>query len=357
MKKLKTLHICALNRNVGDNALNLAIRKMLGDFLDFHNCNIIGNKFNPKKVKEANGYDLIMLGGGGLIHSYSPSKANIRSGTNWQINLSDLNNIKKPIVLYGVGFNHFYGDPPPLPQMLKMFEILKRKKSLISFRNDGSIDRFKSYFPKFNYKLHEIPDPGLFFRPETKRQYKEDFIVIQLASDRFKKRYKGNYKRIINILKKIIETIELKALLIPHTIDDHKLYKSINLPNVDVFDFKKMLTDTDEVIGLYKHAKFSISTRGHSQICSIGNDTPTFSISTHPKVIGFAKECQLDEYVVNFPQDNDNLILHKFENFSNSIEKIKSKTNELNKRFEKDIKSFNNKFKNWFNSKITKECL
>jgi len=312
---------------------------MLSPWCECSYAAVIGGKFEGARLKQARNCDLVLFGGGGLIHSYSPTRANTISGTNWQIRLSDLKSLKPPIVLYGVGFNHFYGDPAPLPQMGKMFDILKQKGSLISFRNDGSKERFLHHFPKFNHPIHIIPDPGVFYRPQTTPQIPDKYAILQIAADRYKYRYKGKFNKFLNIVRTIIASAGLDCILIPHTPDDEKLYKTISLPRTKIYRLKNKVKDTAEIIGLYQHAEFSVSTRGHSQICSIGNQVPTFTISTHPKTLGFAETCELTDYVVRFPEEDN--IQPKFERFLGDINTIRVKLAALNTRFDAEVKEFN----------------
>src|SRR5687767_12136016 len=70
--KPKAAHICALDSNVADNALNLAMRQMLGDRLDSAYFGILRSQYSNKRVREVRTCDLIILEGGGLMHFYGP---------------------------------------------------------------------------------------------------------------------------------------------------------------------------------------------------------------------------------------------------------------------------------------------
>src|SRR5688572_24728135 len=96
--KPKAAHICALDRNVGDNALNLAIRQMLGDRLDIAHFEILRTQYSNQPLRELRTCDLIILGGGGLIHSYGPRGNPLTdTGTLWRIPLQNLKSLKQPI--------------------------------------------------------------------------------------------------------------------------------------------------------------------------------------------------------------------------------------------------------------------
>lgn len=346
LNKRRAAHICALNRNVGDNALILAIRQMLAEHFHFQHVEILGNKFPPNALRTLERNDVIIFGGGGLIHSFGPRGNPLeRTGTLWDIDLKDLAKLSKPIVLYGVGFNHFYGDPPPLPAMREMFNVLVEKKSLIAFRNDGSEQRFLKYFPEFSGEIGTIPDPGIFFRPVPPK--KGGYVVLQIAADRVNLRFGSKFDAFIKFIQELIGKIKQPVKLVPHTPDDERLYREIGPRlKVEVIPFLRRGADTHKMIGLYAGADFSISTRGHSQICSIGNSIPTFSISTHPKVEAFAAACGVSDWCFNLDREDFDIGRAKFADFQEKLPEIRAYLDDLNQGFDRQVTVFNEKILN-----------
>jgi polysaccharide pyruvyl transferase WcaK-like protein len=338
----RALHLCVLNRNLGDNAINLAIKGMLSEFFRIRHVELLNNLFESKELERLRRADLLILGGGGLIHSYGPrGNPLIRTGTLWNIHLTDLKRMSTPMVVYGVGFNHFYGDPEPLPQMRDLFRILVDKGALIGFRNDGSRSRFLEHFPEFEPHIEEIPDPALFFRPKPLTSQRP-YVVLQIAADRPHMRYGGRFDEFIAFVHKLIERIDEEVHLIPHTPDDEILYRQLtNRFRLRVWPLRNRVQDAGRMIGIYAGARFSISTRGHSQICSVGNRVPTFSISTHPKVKGFAEVCGLSRWCYCFQGENSDDGLSKFERFAAEQAQIRDRLDRLNHRFDDQIRRFN----------------
>lgn len=345
--KQKAIHLCVLNRNVGDNALNLAIKEKLQKMFRVSHMEILNNFFPPQNLKKLQKSNLIVFGGGGLIHSYGPSGNPIeRTGTLWQIELEALKALTQKIVLYGVGFNHFYGEKEPLPAMRELFKVLVNKNALISFRNDGSKERFLGYFPEFEPYIKVIPDPGVFFRPTPIKQ-DEPYVILQIAADRPHFRFGDRFEDFMTLVRSICDRIEQRILLIPHTPDDVKLYRELQKKvKAEILPLKNQANETSEVVGYYAGADFTISTRGHSQILSIGNCVPTFSIATHPKIQGFAEDCQLEEYCFNFSQESIADGIEKFEVFLRQQDKIRTHLKQLNQRFDREIDEFNMQIKN-----------
>ena len=345
MKKLKCAHLCVYDRNAGDNALNLAIEDKLHHLYEFDYIPLLRNQFNSDMIKKLQTYDTILLGGGGLIHSYRPDLGKWdRTGTMWNIRLQDLKKLTAKIILYGVGFNRFDGEPPPLKQMGTFFQILKDKGALVSFRNDGSRENFNHYFPQFKNDFMTIPDPGLLYRCTD--DVTKEHVVINIASDRIKIRYNKNQHKSFDdfmvFLKKIRSMFDCPVILVPHTPDDYNLYKSIKIDNCTIFPFYNKKEDTHKIFEVYKKSYFTISTRGHSQLCSIGNSIPTFSISTHPKVKDFMKNYQMTDYCYNYHISSHDLGIRKFKSFLLNYNKrqLKEHIKELNQQFDADTEEF-----------------
>lgn len=343
MRRPKGIHLTVLDRNLGDNALNLAIRRMLAPRLRLRHMELLKNPFDERIVCQLQTAPFIVFGGGGLIHSYKPrGNAWERTGTMWNIHLENLERINTPIVLYGVGYNHFFGEPEPLPIMADFFRLLKEKNALVAFRNDGSKKRFLHAFPDFDERwIHEIPDPGIFFRPSRGRRTK-DYILLQIASDRMKLRYGDSFDAFLELLRELLEPVAANILLLPHTIDDERLYAETRFPfKVTVLPFRKHRFWTEKYIRYYAAAMFTISTRGHSQICSIGNGVPSFSIATHPKVIGFADSLSMRDCCWQWDPGDTETCRTQFSRFLGDLSALRQRIADLNRQFDQDIAGFN----------------
>ena len=304
---------------------------------------LLNNDFGKQEIRTLNKAHVIIFGGGGLIHSYGPHGDSWdRTGTMWNIRMSDLKQLDSQIILYGVGLNHFYNEPGPSYLVQEFFEVLFKKKAIISFRNDGSRDRFFKNYPEFkNETIYEIPDPGVFFRPKTMRK-KESYALLQIAADRQHFRYNARFDDFLNLIKMIINAYGNKVYLIPHTVDDQRLYVDLkNLLPARVLPIENRWRKTKKAIRWYQGADFTIATRGHSQICSAGNRIPTFSIATHPKIMGFAEACGISTYCFNFLKEPLDAGFEKFMAFLGELENIRSHLEKVNQKFDQQINDFN----------------
>ncbi|MFC2023759.1 polysaccharide pyruvyl transferase family protein, partial [Chloroflexota bacterium] len=131
------------------------------------------------------------------------------------------------------------------------------------------------------------------------------YVVLQIAADRPHLRYGSRFDEFVGFVRSLILRIEEDVYLVPHTPDDQKLYSKLakELP-AEVWPLWNSFEDTEQMISVYAGARFTISTRGHSQICSVGNGVPTFAISTHPKVEGFADVCGMLRWCYCFDRED-----------------------------------------------------
>ena len=138
MKKKNLIHICPYDRNVGDNALNIAIDNMLSEYFNIDHFELVGSNYGIETYNKFNQYDGIIFGGGGVIHSCSGGssrKNRDRTGTMWNMDLELIEKLEAKIILYSTGYNRFGGEPEPLERMGEFFDVLNSKRALVS-RND-----------------------------------------------------------------------------------------------------------------------------------------------------------------------------------------------------------------------------
>ncbi|MES2922446.1 MAG: polysaccharide pyruvyl transferase family protein [Verrucomicrobiota bacterium] len=351
MKK-KLIHLAPFDRNVGDNALNRAIQDMLGSAFEIEPMELVGNPFGVDEFNRMNNAAAVIFGGGGVIHSCSGGgsrKNRLKTGTMWNMDLDAIKALRSKIILYSVGFNKFDGEPDPLVRMGEFFDVLNEKRALVSFRNDQSKERFLEYFPRFS-GIEVVPDPGAFCRGRITGTY-SDYAIIQIATDRMDFRYPGGLEKFCVLLNKLASMVDCKVILLPHTQADYKIYTEYRsrFDVDDIFPLMQEFQQVDKIMDLYRNARFTISTRGHSQICSIGNHTPTFAISTHPKVMGYMRENGLQEFAYDYHSDQPEICVERFCGFLKNLGTCREKIGDLNRRFDIEIGEFNRKLISFVN--------
>lgn len=297
---MRVLHTYCLNYNLGDYALGIGVKNLLRAFLPIDyigETNIQGREFNEYYINEVvnKRYDLLVIGGGGLIHgSHWPN------GWFWLIDKELIKTISIPYIVYGIGDNYFDDKDIPERTIAHLTETYKYSK-YFSVRNDGSFERVTRIFP---FEPQEVPDPGFYTNYKTKnlikRNIQEEYVVIQIANDKSKERFKTT--EIMNVfideLKKVVSYLSknYKVIFVPHVFDDIEISKKImdGINNCILVDYSKIAFDkSHEILSYYKHAKFVLAMRGHGQIIPISYNVPTIALCNHPKHSGLMNKLEL----------------------------------------------------------------
>ncbi len=334
---MKALHLAIYDRNIGDNALNYVIDSIFKNEFEIYDIYNIFKKTldDEKTLKFLNSYDVLIIGGGGLLSSHVPGKKVTKWGTAIRIPLEELKSKK---VFYSLGYNNFYPDIVPARKLVKQLKyIIEDKDSYISLRNDESKERLKPYVD--SPKIKTVPDAGTFF-PIVKGE--EDTIVINVAMDSPGVRYENN--NALNTIYRILQPFRGdKVGFIFHTPDDSRIMNNrifndfLHNFKVKVFPFDNAFDKTEESWSYYGQAKFVIGTRGHTQIICAGNSIPCFSIGSHPKIEGYARHNDLLDYYCHI----DGKVNSKFKEFLKKMNEYKNKCNELQRKWKSEIDSYN----------------
>jgi len=308
-QKLSIAHIGSYDKNLGDNIAILNIRNELNKYFSNINwCNVDISKFwdvnnNIEYVKNffsTNNFDLIIIGGGGLIEyiGYEKQQTHYKLPFNYEI----LKSIRIPILCISLGINYFRGREGFSEEAKNSLRDLINYSSSFSLRNDGSIQILKD-LGLYTEKVLEIPDPGLIFefqKIENFHNLKKN--ILQPAF---------NQKNIINLnrfngqenLDNFINLIDKFNLrIMPHTYKDYRYFNEFVIPKDDskhFFSFK----NTYQCIKEYLDFDSLIALRGHGQLISIGLNIPGIYFSTQDKVRDFSMIHGFSDYCIDINQN------------------------------------------------------
>jgi len=331
---MKILHTYCLNYNIGDYYLGIGLKNLLRKNMDVSligETNIQGREFNEYYINEVvnKRYDLLVIGGGGLIHgSHWPN------GWFWLINKDLISKIRIPFIVYGVGYNYWEEEGGIPDRGIEHLSETFKYASYFSVRNDGSGTRIKN---QTGLDVKVIPDPGFHvnLHSPTNRVLETKYVIIQLANDKPVKRFGSLEKRKIFIdrLRKITGTLakKYKVVFTPHVYDDVWLSQEISkgINNVEIWDFQYFAFDhANESLNYYEHAEFVIAMRGHGQIIPISYNVPVISLENHPKHRGLMQELHLLDYNVKI--DCPDL----FDNLITAVNKVEANRILLKKRYQ-----------------------
>lgn len=302
---MRVLHSYCLNYNIGDYALGFGVKNLLRHHLQIDyigNTNLQGREFNEYYIKEVvnKKYDLLVIGGGGIIHG-----KHWPNGWFWLIDKDLIKEIAVPFIVYGAGYN-YWEEEGGIPER-GIEHLAETRKHALSFtvRNDGSAARI---LKDTGLQFDVVPDPGFHINLDT--VYPEpqgsEFVIIQLANDKADIRLGDTADQMAFVLKmkEVVRELSEKYRVVfaPHVYHDIEISRQIadGIPNTEIWDFGYFAFDhCDKAMGYYQNAKFVISMRGHGQIVPIAFNTPVISLSNHPKHVGLMKELGLADYNVD----------------------------------------------------------
>lgn len=336
---MRILHTYCLNYNIGDYALGIGVKNLLRKYLDVSyigNTNLQGREFSEYYIREVvnKRYDLLVIGGGGIIHG-----AHWPNGWFWLIDQELINEIKIPFIVYGVGYNYWKEEGGIPENGIIHLEETMNKAAYFSVRNDGSQGRLEEQFGKI---IPAIPDPGFHVDIDSYyvRRIEVPYILIQLANDKPEKRFGSLEQKeaFIIHMKEITRNLSKRYQVIfsPHVPEDVEISKTIaeGINNVKVWDFGYFAFDhSDEAVGYYKYAEFVLAMRGHGQIIPIAFNTPVISLENHPKHRGLMEQLGLLEYNVSITDENfKQVLLSKIELLESNYFELKNRYATINER-------------------------
>jgi polysaccharide pyruvyl transferase WcaK-like protein len=301
-------HLYARYYNFGDHGLGFGLRNVMAryfsDRLIFKTLDCHDTTLDATTIAKANrGADLLLIGGGGLIHEFNGK---------WLFDLPDalIPTVNVSMIFYGLGYNAFRGEKGIGPGVMENLRNLQAKAVSFSVRNDGSRERLAA----LGFDMPEVPDPGFFVgsdhpRPNVLGKY----VLVQLANDMLPYRGFSDEKLIAGFRDVIFFLIHqgYSVVLAPHVRADIELCSRLlnavgNSPKVRMWDWFYYLRDGNlsKGLGYYKHAEFVIGMRGHSQIFSIGMGTPVISVVNHDKNKGLLAKLKVTPLCVEVADED-----------------------------------------------------
>ncbi|MGF7231331.1 polysaccharide pyruvyl transferase family protein [Arachidicoccus sp.] len=351
---MRILHTYCLNFNIGDYALGIGVKNLLRDNLEVEligNTNLQGRVFDEYYIKEVvnKRYDLLVIGGGGIIHG-----AHWPNGWFWLIDKDLIKEIKIPFIVYGVGYNYWKEEGGIPARGIEHLKETIKHAAYFSVRNDGSAQRL---LEQTGIEAPVIPDPG--FHVDLNTQYqnfvKESYVIVQIANDKPERRFGTAEKQAKFIKEMRAVTFNLskkyKVIYAPHVPDDIAISKDIcqGIDNTEVWDFGYFAFDhSDKAVGYYKYAQFVIAMRGHGQIVPICFNTPVIALENHPKHRGLMENLGLLQYNVKVDTTDFEQTLSKtIDLLENNRDAIIDKYKAINKEL---LMSSKNAFQEIINS-------
>lgn len=303
--------------NSGDTALSWCVRRVLENNFAVKRWNIISviKKVDEHTVKGLNKTNAVIIGGGGLF--LPDTNKNSVSGWQWAIRQDFLCNIKKPIIVFGVGYNFFYGQ-----KVTELFQenlnVLLEKSSFFGLRNIGSVNAVKNIVnPSLRDKVVYQPCITTLIRKiyNLPEKIKTGTIAFNFAFDRVQLRF-GNKKEII--IEKLVNSMKLiknkgyKVVIVAHMPEDLEILNYTN-NEFDYIDTSRFLPK--DLFNFYNHIDMVIGMRGHSQMIPFGLNCEILSLCSHEKMKWFLSDIECSDWGIDLNSNEnylDELIVSKF---------------------------------------------
>lgn len=329
-KKLKVLHIASFIGDIGDNANHIGAKHLRDNFLDF-DFDITEKEirsfywkewiFNSEEfIKEANTYDLVMIGGGNYFELWVE---NSETGTSIDLSIDYLKQINTPILFYSLGCDIGQGIPEDNIKKFRIFldYLTDSNKYFVSVRNDGAIENIKSlYGDRYCEKIIEIPDGGFFTKVNNIEHFElepgKKNIIINIAGDMLEIRFPGkdgkiSYENFISEFATMIESLSerykdnINFIFVPHIFRDLKtiydvidhIQDKVRRNCIKVAPYLIGYKGHDYIFSLYNQSNLILGMRFHSNVCSYALGKNIIGLVNYIQVLNLYKNIKSEEFV------------------------------------------------------------
>ncbi|MGJ3236011.1 polysaccharide pyruvyl transferase family protein [Marivirga sp.] len=303
--------------NAGDTVLSKTVRDTFNQRNSIQwQLNKVTEDVTSKTIAHYNKSEHIIIGGGGLF--LPDTNKNDKSGWQWPISADLLEQITSPISLFAVGYNYFPGQTPN-EFFISNLNAIVRKAKFVGLRNSGSIKAVKNLIDKnLRDKIVFQPCTTTVIRqlnPKLPAKLKSKNISINMAFDRYEKRFGSNIYEILDqvaLALKKLEKMGYRIQLTGHLQEDNKFRILLDKHNVSYQTHVLQFMTPNEVYQFYNEMEIVIGMRGHAQMIPFGLNCKIITLSTHNKMKFFMDDLGTPELSVdlkvNFSSIKDRIL-------------------------------------------------
>ncbi len=344
--KLNIAHIHVWDKkNKGDHAIVIAVQEILqANFpgAAITNFPVEVLKSNDKKqLVKLNKADFIIIGGGGIFYSYF-----------LPFNIEMINNISKPIFLFGLGYIKEVDAPLWAAEKTNSVVALVKKATGVGVR-DLNTKRFLIANGISTAKIKIVGDPAVFLL--EKKPTAAAIKKLNLGNRKFKVGFNLNYsgwlgfgKWRADILKAYQETAQyLKTELgaevyyLKHHPGEDNIYPELKIDNLKLVDLKP-----NEQKYVYGKLDLIVGMMLHVGVMSYGALTPEISVAYDIRNYGFAEFIGRPELVVDLNKLQNGellrrvkMVVSKRDFYKKDFKETKNKINDSIIKFIQFIKN------------------
>jgi polysaccharide pyruvyl transferase WcaK-like protein len=217
---------------------------------------------------ECNQADMVLIGGGGVYMSYL-----------FPLNNRIIELIKKPIAVFGVGYNHNIGAKPFTARQAKSVQILSQRAALQTVRDENTIEFLRS----FDINSAQLMcDPAIFLSERDTGLVKKTArfaIGVNLArhgwnrENHLQERLIQTYTKVFQQLQK---SYDVEFFYMMHQPKEQIYYEAFKHADIPISLVKT--DDARELKAAYSKLDISLSMMLHSSILAFGAGVPIVEV-------------------------------------------------------------------------------
>ena len=387
-KNLNTLHIASFTGNVGDNANHNGTRRLLNEHTDFkydfteseirryyQNYQKKDKRsFDEEFVERANEHDVVFIGSGNFFELWIEESV---TGTTVDLDPDLVSDISTPVIFYGLGCDPHKGVPGDNASKFQRFlnAILESENCFVSVRNDGSIQNIREHFgDKYAKEVFKVPDGGFFCEVDDSShpelQNTGPHIAVNVAQDMPDMRFPQEgeeyhtYNSFTSEMARALDEFlsqhpEGNITFMPHIYSDigavgdtiNQMENMHRRSQVSVAPYLNGEGSERYIFDVYRKVDAATGLRFHTNVCSIGQMTPTIGLVSYPKVGDLYQELGIENRTVdvrnkgfaeelvekiNNSVDQSDIISDQYQRINNDLEKqAESVLSQINEHLHK----------------------
>lgn len=245
-------------------------------------------------------HDLMLVGGGGLYAKWA-----------LPLNQQLIASIDIPLVIFGVGYNRNFGDPPLSQAQLDSIAVLNGKAALCAVRDEPS----KRFLAEMGFPASLTGDPALFLRRKKTRLRLEDKvrIGINLAAHG----WHGQAACLDRVVDACVEAIEklhhsrdLQLFYLSHTPQEVEVAKRLKkrLPGLCICRLA-----APKLLYVYEQLDLVIAMMLHASIFAFATRTPFVNIAYDEKNQAFMALTGHEDRVIDVHEISADRLWHMAE--------------------------------------------
>ena len=300
--------------NYGDAILFELVRLLLDGYDDRERFLVTGSanlrhQVGAGRVRQVNqGYDAVVLGGGGLM--LRSTNENRLSGWQWKVSIADLEALTVPLVVFAIGYNRFEGEPDFDPIFAEHLNATVAKAAFFGLRNHASIARVRDYLqPELRDRLTFQPCPTTVASYLVPDLYVPDLeperrVGFQVTFEERNELAGYNGDRVFAGLLDVARQLSGRGYaldVISHHPRDRRFHDHLREHGVDarLVPLEGIERDIHDGLAYYGRLPLTIGMRGHGQMIPFGMGNGIISVATRDKLRWFADDIGHPELAVD----------------------------------------------------------